>query len=120
MVTSVSSQAKEVHGDLRSRNDSGLAAMMAASQGGDMGAFETLYRSIAPPLRGYLRALAGDAVLAGTGAGILADGLQHLHCPLSDLRHLLVWHGGGMVLLVLFGWCAGVVVERLRDRSSRR
>jgi hypothetical protein len=55
-------------------------------------------------------------VLAGTGAGILADGLQHLHCPISDLQHVLVWHGGGMVLLVLFGWCAGVLVERLRDR----
>jgi hypothetical protein len=58
--------------------------------------------------------------LAGVGAGILADGLQHLHCPLSDLQHVLVWHGGGMTLLVLFGWCAGVVIERRRDRRSLR
>jgi RNA polymerase sigma-70 factor (ECF subfamily) len=64
MVTSDSWQAKERHGDPPARDESGLAAMMAAYQGGDMGAFEFLYRSIAPPLRGYLRALAGDAVLA--------------------------------------------------------
>ncbi len=33
-------------------------------------------------------------ILGGTGAAVTADALIHIMCPMSDLRHVLVWHTG--------------------------
>jgi hypothetical protein len=51
----------------------------------------------------------------GVGAGLIADGIQHLICPFSDLVHVLVWHLGAIAGLGLLGWLAGVALERRRN-----
>ncbi len=48
-------------------------------------------------------------MLAGLGAGLTADGINHLLCPVSSLMHVLVWHTGAMLGLMIFGWCFGQV-----------
>jgi hypothetical protein len=53
-------------------------------------------------------------LLGGVGAGLFADGVQHLHCPLSDLRHVLVFHAGGMLGLALLGWLFGLALGSYR------
>lgn len=58
-------------------------------------------------------------VLGGAGAGLLTDGVWHLICPFADLGHVLVWHGGSVVALAVFGWLAGSVVEGIRRRRFR-
>lgn len=55
-------------------------------------------------------------LLGGAGAGLLADAVQHLVCPVADLGHVLLWHGAAVVLLSLAGWSAGSVIARYRDR----
>jgi len=56
--------------------------------------------------------------LAGLGAGLLADAAWHLVCPLCDLHHLLVWHGGATALMVGAGWASGMVWQRRRVREA--
>lgn len=51
-------------------------------------------------------------LLGGAGAGLLADGVYHLHCGICDLRHVLVWHGGAIVALALVGLLLGLAWER--------
>ncbi len=58
-------------------------------------------------------------LLGGAGAGLLADAVQHLICPVSDLQHVLIWHGGAVLLLSMSGWLAGTLVERQRTRGER-
>ncbi len=55
-------------------------------------------------------------LLGGGGAGLVADGVNHLLCPVSDLRHVLVWHTGAILVLMALGWVAGRVWELLRSR----
>jgi len=57
-------------------------------------------------------------VLGGAGAGMVADGLQHLVCPISDLRHVLVWHGGAILGLAAVGGLAGAVLRWWRRRNQ--
>jgi hypothetical protein len=57
-------------------------------------------------------------LLGGCGAGMSADAITHLVCPMADLRHVLVWHSGAIVLLGLIGWLLGLAWERLRRRSA--
>lgn len=59
-------------------------------------------------------------LLGGVGAGLLADAVQHLVCPVSDLRHVLLWHLGAVAALGLVGLLFGLVWERLRLRRFRR
>ena len=65
----------------------------------------------AAPLRA---ALAG--VLAGAGAGLMAEGVYHLDCPITHLAHVLVWHGSTILLLALVGLALGLAAER-RERG---
>ena len=67
----------------------------------------------ARPLRAPLA-----GVLGGAGAGLAADAIIHLLCPVSDLRHVLLWHTGTMVLLMLVGWAFGRVWQSLRWRRT--
>jgi len=55
-------------------------------------------------------------LLGGAGAGLVADGVNHLLCPVSDLRHVLVWHTGAILVLMAIGWLSGRVWELLRSR----
>jgi hypothetical protein len=53
-------------------------------------------------------------LLGGTGAAVTADAINHILCPMSDLRHVLVWHTGMILGLMLLGWAAGKLWERRR------
>ncbi|MEJ2190489.1 MAG: NrsF family protein, partial [Acidobacteriota bacterium] len=55
-------------------------------------------------------------LLGGAGAAVTADAITHLVCPMSDLRHVLVWHTGAMLGLMLIGWAVGVVWDRRQLR----
>jgi hypothetical protein len=61
------------------------------------------------PLRPSIAGLIG-----GTGAAVTADAINHILCPMSDLRHVLVWHTGMIFGLMLVGWAAGKIWERRR------
>lgn len=58
-------------------------------------------------------------LLGGAGAGLLAEGVYRLHCSISDLRHVLPWHGGGIALLVLVALAAAAAWERGEARRLR-
>jgi hypothetical protein len=51
-------------------------------------------------------------LLGGAGAAVVADALNHVVCPMSDLRHVLVWHTGALIGLMLVGWAVGALWER--------
>jgi len=53
-------------------------------------------------------------LLGGTGAAVTADAINHILCPMSDLRHVLVWHSGMIFGLMAVGWAAGKIWERRR------
>lgn len=53
-------------------------------------------------------------LLGGTGAAVAADAVTHILCPMSDLRHVLLWHTGMLFGLMLVGWIAGKLWERKR------
>jgi len=57
-------------------------------------------------------------VLGGTGAGVLADAVQHVLCGIPDLRHVLIWHGGAVVALALIGGVAGWYWRRRASRGT--
>ena len=67
------------------------------------------------PLRAGL-----SGTLGGAGAGILAAGVYQLHCPVSDLRHVLPWHGGAVLALALVGLAGGLLWERRGARERAR
>ena len=50
-------------------------------------------------------------LLGGAGAAVTADAVNHFLCPMSDLRHVLVWHTGMIFGLMLLGWVTGKVWE---------
>jgi hypothetical protein len=51
-------------------------------------------------------------LLGGAGAAITGDAITHLICPMSDLRHVLIWHTGALFIFMALGWLAGVVWAR--------
>ena len=53
-------------------------------------------------------------VVGGAGAGLTADAIIHLQCPLVDLRHVLVWHTGSLLILIAVGWAIGRIWELRR------
>jgi hypothetical protein len=57
-------------------------------------------------------------LLGGAGAAVTADAVNHFVCPMSDLRHVLVWHTGMMFGLMLLGWVTGKVWEWKRFIQS--
>ncbi len=63
-------------------------------------------------------AMAG--LLGGAGAGLTADAVDHLLCPISNLHHVLVWHTGAILLFTVLGWVAGRVWEASRARRRFR
>jgi hypothetical protein len=59
-----------------------------------------------------------SGLLGGTGAAVTADAINHIICPMSDLRHVLVWHTGVIFGLMLLGWFIGKLWERRRIAAS--
>lgn len=64
-------------------------------------------------------------VLAAAGAGLMAEGVYRLHCGISDPRHVLLWHGGSVLVLILVAFAAGKAWEaaqrrRMVERIARR
>ena len=57
-------------------------------------------------------------LLGGAGAAVTADAVTHVLCPMSDLRHVLVWHTGVLIGLMLVGWLAGRLWEQKRYGRS--
>ncbi len=55
-------------------------------------------------------------LLGGVGAAIAGDAITHLLCPMSDMRHVLVWHTGAILGFMALGWAVGVVWQRVRWR----
>jgi hypothetical protein len=55
-------------------------------------------------------------LLGGAGAAIAGDAITHLLCPMSDMRHVLVWHTGAILGFMALGWAVGVVWQRVRWR----
>lgn len=53
-------------------------------------------------------------LLAGAGAAIATDAVTHLRCPVSDMRHVLLWHTGAVLILAAAGWGAGLLWQRFR------
>ncbi len=53
-----------------------------------------------------------SGALGGLGAGLMADGVWHLVCPMCDLHHVLVWHGGATAVMTALGWGLGALWER--------
>ena len=51
-------------------------------------------------------------LLGGTGAALTGDAITHLLCPMSDLRHVLVWHTGTVFGFMALGWLAGALWAR--------
>lgn len=80
--------------------------------------FPALVLTIVLALRAYPVRPDRAGLLGGLGAGLFADGIQHLKCAMSDPRHVIVWHLGGMLGLALLGWIAGHVIGALRARRA--
>jgi len=61
------------------------------------------------PTRAWLAGMLG-----GAGAAIASDAITHLQCPVSDMRHVLMWHTGAVILMSAAGALAGYVWGRWR------
>ncbi len=55
-------------------------------------------------------------LLGGAGAALTGDAITHLLCPMSDLRHVLVWHTGAIFGFMALGWFVGVLWARRQWR----
>lgn len=73
--------------------------------------FALVFRAL--PLRPSVAGLLG-----GSGSAVVADAVTHIMCPMSDLRHVLVWHTGMIFGLMLLGWGVGKLWERKRFSSD--
>ncbi|MCX7894803.1 MAG: NrsF family protein [Thermoanaerobaculum sp.] len=71
-------------------------------------------------VRAYPLSPSRAGLLGGVGAGVLADAVQHLVCPVSDPRHVLIWHLGAVGVLGILGFVAGLwwQARRLRDFAT--
>ncbi|MCK5378805.1 MAG: DUF1109 family protein [Acidobacteria bacterium] len=61
------------------------------------------------PTRAWMAGLLG-----GAGAAIASDAITHLRCPVSNLRHVLVWHTGAVILISATGALIGYLWGRWR------
>ena len=57
--------------------------------------------------------------LCGLGIGTMADAGLRLFCWDGDTPHVVLVHGGAIVILVAFGALSAFVVERVKARAAR-
>jgi hypothetical protein len=57
--------------------------------------------------------------LCGLGVGLMADAGLRLICWDGDYAHVLVAHGGAILILMAVGALSAVVVERIKERGGR-
>jgi len=57
--------------------------------------------------------------LCGLGVGVMADAGLRLFCWDGDYMHVLVAHGGAILLLVALGAVCATVIERIKVRQRR-
>ncbi len=62
------------------------------------------------PTRAWMAGLLG-----GAGAAIASDAITHLRCPVSNMRHVLVWHTGAVILISATCALAGYAWGRWRN-----
>jgi hypothetical protein len=53
-------------------------------------------------------------LIGGFGAALTGDAVIHLLCPVSNLRHVLVWHTGALIGFAAIGWLVGTLWARRR------
>lgn len=46
-------------------------------------------------------------LLIGLGSGLIAEAAWRLHCPFTSWDHVLIFHGGSVLFLLLAGFAAG-------------
>lgn len=63
------------------------------------------------PMRAPMAGLIG-----GFGAALTGDAVTHLLCPVSNMRHVLLWHTGAVIGFALLGWLVGRLWARWRWR----
>jgi hypothetical protein len=51
-------------------------------------------------------------LLLGLGAGLAAEASWRLHCPISSWDHILLFHGGGILFLIVAGLILGSFWKR--------
>ena len=54
--------------------------------------------------------------ICGLGVGIMADAGVRLFCWVTEPAHVLIAHGGAIVLLMALGAACATLVERVRAR----
>jgi hypothetical protein len=54
----------------------------------------------------------------GAIAGFLGAFVLQFHCNIQDAGHLLVWHGGILIISIGLGILAAGAVERLGNRRA--
>jgi len=57
------------------------------------------------------------AAAGGLGAGLAGDALWRLHCPYSDLAHVLTAHSGAVLATAVLTLAAAAVWDRARLRA---
>jgi hypothetical protein len=58
--------------------------------------------------------------MLGLSSGLSAEAVWRLHCPYSSLDHILIFHGGGIVLLTAAGFVFGLLWKRRARGRQRR
>jgi hypothetical protein len=95
----------------------GLAKGMSCSTKDAVLALPALVTTLALVFRALPLRPSIAGLLGGSGAAVVADAVNHIMCPMSDLRHVLVWHTGMIFGLMFFGWVVGRLWERKRFSS---
>lgn len=67
-------------------------------------------------LRAFPTRAAVAGLIGGFGAALTGDAVTHLLCPVSNLRHVLVWHTGALIGFAAIGWLVGTLWARWRWR----
>jgi hypothetical protein len=67
-------------------------------------------------LRAFPARAPAAGLIGGFGAALTGDAVTHLLCPVSNMRHVLVWHTGALIGFAAIGWLVGTLWARWRWR----
>ncbi|MEN8164826.1 MAG: NrsF family protein [Acidobacteriota bacterium] len=94
--------------------DHPLAHGMSCMVSDTMLALPTLLVTVWLIVRAYPTRAWMAGMLGGAGAAIASDAITHLQCPVSDMRHVLVWHTGAVIFISAAGALIGLFWGRWR------